>query len=502
VSISPALTVRVLDQFGNLVTTDSSNVTVAIGTNPAGGTLSGTTTVAAVNGVVTFTNLSLDKAAAGYTLQAADGTLGAATSGTFSITAAAANHLAFGVPPSNATAGQPISPAVQVRVLDQFGNLVTTDSSNVTVTLAANPAGGTLSGTLTVAAVNGVATFTNLSLNKPGAGYTLQVSDGALGAAVSDPFSVVAGAATQLVVTTQPPATTITGVGFGLVVTAEDALGNLATSFNGNVTIAIATNPGGATLQGPLTVAAVNGVATFSGLSLDMAGTGYALRATAGSLTTTTGAITVLSRNQAYVSALYLDLLQRPVDSVGLSYWSTLLDQGTPRTVVAQQLTHSPEYFGTIIRPAYHKFLGREADATGLAYWTNLMVNGLTDQQLEAGLIGSAEYYARAGGTNQLWVEAMYQDLLGRRPDPAGESYWLALLAAGTDRATVAYGFAASPERVGQLVQQDYQTFLHRPASPGEVAYWVSAFTQGATNEDIVTGFVSSDEYYRAHTGG
>jgi hypothetical protein len=66
----------------------------------------------------------------------------------------------------------------------------------------------------------------------------------------------------------------------------------------------------------------------------------------------------------------------------------------------------------------------------------------------------------------------------------------------------VAYGFAASAEREGQLVQQDYQRFLRRTAGAGEVAYWVNAFGQGMTNEDIVTGFVSSDEYYRAHTTG
>ena len=41
-TISPAVTVRVLDRFGNLVTGDHSNVTMAIGTNPGGGTLSGT----------------------------------------------------------------------------------------------------------------------------------------------------------------------------------------------------------------------------------------------------------------------------------------------------------------------------------------------------------------------------------------------------------------------------------------------------------------------------
>ena len=56
-----------LDRFGNLVTFDTSNVTVALGTNPGGGTLSGTTTLAAVAGVATFSTLSIDKTGV-YTL--------------------------------------------------------------------------------------------------------------------------------------------------------------------------------------------------------------------------------------------------------------------------------------------------------------------------------------------------------------------------------------------------------------------------------------------------
>jgi hypothetical protein len=88
----------------------------------------------------------------------------------------------------------------------------------------------------------------------------------------------------QLVVTTQPPDSVAVGGGFGLMVKAEDASGNLATSFTGSVTLALADNPGGSTLGGMFRVSAVNGVATFSGLTLDQPGTGYTLTATGGGL--------------------------------------------------------------------------------------------------------------------------------------------------------------------------------------------------------------------------
>ena len=90
-TITPPVTVAVEDANGNVVTTDNSSVTLAIGSGSTGaGTLGGTLTVAAVNGVATFSNLSIS-AAGTYTLQATDtdnGTvLTPTTSGSFTITA-------------------------------------------------------------------------------------------------------------------------------------------------------------------------------------------------------------------------------------------------------------------------------------------------------------------------------------------------------------------------------------------------------------------------------
>ena len=98
-------------------------------------------------------------------------------------------------------------------------------------------------------------------------------------ASEADTVTVGSGAA-SLVFTTQP-AGGAAGASFGAVVTARDSLGHTATSFTGNVTVAIGTNPAGGILSGTRTVAASAGVATFSGLSIDKAGTGYTLAATA-----------------------------------------------------------------------------------------------------------------------------------------------------------------------------------------------------------------------------
>jgi subtilase family serine protease len=96
------------------------------------------------------------------------------------------------------------------------------------------------------------------------------------------------GEATQLGVTTQPPSAVGLNTAFGLTVGAEDTTGTVDTSFNGTVTISLASNPGGSTLSGTLTATAVNGFATFSNLKLNQIGSGYTLHATATGLTAVT----------------------------------------------------------------------------------------------------------------------------------------------------------------------------------------------------------------------
>lgn len=190
-AITPAVTVRVLDAFGNL-TASTANVTVAIGTNPTAGTLSGTPTVASVAGVATFSNLSLDKVGTGYTLTAASGALTAATSAAFNVTSGAPAKLVFLQGPTNVAAGQPIAPAITVAVRDVHDNLCSTATTPVTLTLSSNPAGAALGGTATANAVAGVATFSGITVSKPAAGYALSATSSGLTTATSVGFDVTA----------------------------------------------------------------------------------------------------------------------------------------------------------------------------------------------------------------------------------------------------------------------------------------------------------------------
>ena len=285
VGIAPSVAVRVVDAYGNL-TPSAASVTLAIGTNPGGGTLSGTLTVAAVAGVATFPGISIDKVGTGYTLAATASGLAGSTSAAFDVTPAAAAALEFGQQPTNVAADAAIAPAVTVRLLDAFGNL-TTSTANVTVAIGTNPSAGTLSGTTTVAAVSGIATFSTLSINKVGVGYTLTAASGALTGATSAAFNVTHGTPAKLVFL-QGPTNSAAGqaIAPAMTVAVRDVHDNLCDTATTLVTLALSSNPTGATLGGTIAVNAVAGIATFSGITVSSVGTGYAFSATSSGLVT------------------------------------------------------------------------------------------------------------------------------------------------------------------------------------------------------------------------
>src|SRR4029077_18813299 len=123
--------------------------------------------------------------------------------------------------------------------------------------------GGTLSGSSTVVAAGGVATFSNLSIDKVGTGYTLTAASAPLTGATSSAFNISPAAAAKLAFTVQPTSA-VAGVAIApaVQVTVQDAFNNTVTSSTATITVAIGTNPGGGTLSGTTSASASGGVAT------------------------------------------------------------------------------------------------------------------------------------------------------------------------------------------------------------------------------------------------
>jgi hypothetical protein len=98
-------------------------------------------------------------------------------------------HLVFITQPGGAKAGQAFTTQPVVAVQDGNGNIVTSALARVSLVLQTS-GDAELSGTTAVVAVKGVATFTDLSINKAGAGFTLKAAAVQNASAVSAAFDV------------------------------------------------------------------------------------------------------------------------------------------------------------------------------------------------------------------------------------------------------------------------------------------------------------------------
>lgn len=200
----------------------------------------------------------------------------------------AATRLVFTTEPAGAAAGVPFSPAPVVAVQNSSGQTVTGFDGPVALSFTVNQPGVKLYGTTTVNAVNGIATFPDISIDAVGTYYSFTAASTGLASAVSNTFSITPGAAKSLVFVVEPVAG---GAGAAFttqpIVAVEDAYGNVVTDSDASVTITIrpGTGTSGAQLTGKNTVAVDSGFATFTYLAIDTPGNNYVLIAASPGLT-------------------------------------------------------------------------------------------------------------------------------------------------------------------------------------------------------------------------
>ena len=242
------------------------------------GALSGDVDVAAVAGVASFSTVQYDVRTDGDTFTLAandeDGVGDDLAPATSAAIAGRIRRLAFQAQPGGSVSGLPLTMPLVVRA--EVGGVDPTYTGNVTLTLGSGS--GSLSGTLTVPAIAGVARFTNVvySATVDGESFTLRATDGTGRFA-----SVVSTATTSDVVAnhlafTTPPAGAVnhTPLLTQPVVEARDERSVRDVDFTETVTLAAATVSGSGVLSGDVDVVAVAGVATFTTVRYDVSADG------------------------------------------------------------------------------------------------------------------------------------------------------------------------------------------------------------------------------------
>ncbi|MBN2077311.1 MAG: hypothetical protein JW762_17325 [Dehalococcoidales bacterium] len=180
--------VKIVDSDGNTVTTSTAPVTLTVTNNRAD--LYGTTTVNAVNGTATFTDIAIALAGSGYSLTAISPGLTSSFSNVFDIDPAKGIWLDFITEPVASGLASRFSVAVAVR--DIFGNISTNSTAEVTVSITPETGepGAVLSGTTTQEAIDGVAFFKYLSIIPEDSKYKLTATSPGMIPATTSSFNV------------------------------------------------------------------------------------------------------------------------------------------------------------------------------------------------------------------------------------------------------------------------------------------------------------------------
>jgi autotransporter-associated beta strand protein len=451
------------------------------------------------------------------------------TLGTHSITAMYSGDTNFMASTSSVLA-QAVLNASTTVVMSATNPSVFGQSVTFTATVTpTNGATGTPTGTVTFmegnaalgngTLINGVATFTSTTLGAGTHSITAIYSgDSNFASSASAPLAqtVDQASTTTTLTSSLNPSTSGQAVTFTATVSpiapgAGTPTGTV-TFMDGTTVLGTGTLSGGvATFQTTtLSVAAHQITAVYGG---DTNFTG----STSTALTQTVNPSTSLTPSQKFVTQVYSDLLGRSPDPGGLTFWSSLIDNNqATHAQVALGIETSPEGRMDEVEALYEKLLGRQADPSGLSLAVGFLEAGGSYFQLEATLVGSPEYYQRAGGTNSGFLTSLYQDALGRAVDGTGQSLASQALANGTTNAMLADVVFTSQEGLQDLVQSLYSQYLHRSADSTGLSQSTAALQlrlqqqgqatksttgqqtepAGSSVEQLISVLIGSDEYF------
>lgn len=205
----------------------------------------------------------------------------------------------------------------------------------------------------------------------------------------------------------------------------------------------------------------------------------------------------------ALVAQQFTDILYRQSTNTDQAAWTNVMVAGFPGWVVPASIIGSWENQATTlpVLRLYFAVFGRWADYGGLAGWATLMKQGVSLQTVADSFAASPEFKLRYGTntTNKQFIDLLYQNVLGRGPDPVGEAGWISYLNNGMTRGQVVLGFSESTENVFRQsnntnIGQAYEPMLHRQPDPGSYLAAVNIFNHGGLNA-VVQMIFNSPEY-------
>jgi trimeric autotransporter adhesin len=387
-------------------------------------------------------------------------------------------------------------------------------ASSTSLTVSPNPAasGGTItlvatvipaSSTVTIAPTGTVTFFSNgvslgtgtISSNVASFSTTLPIGNSTLTASYGGDTNFTASKSQPVTeaVTLASAVTTVTasntnpGSGSIEVLTATVSAGSNGVTPTGTVSF---FNFG--TFLGSATLASGTGTLTLKGLALGVASITASFSGDANTAPGTSAPL-VLSVGipiEQYINDVYQQLLHRPVDAAGLEFWLGNLTLGGSHQHFVNALIKTAAHRQAQIGFTYGTILNRFATASELASGSRI-----TNVALQAKLYGSDEFLQNSGGTNDSFLSALGEGVLGMPLSAAQVTTFTNELNRGTSRTTVARQLLQSFSGESAQVNQVYTSLLGRSANSKELATGVSSLSRSQSIDAVLGGVLASAEF-------
>lgn len=205
-----------------------------------------------------------------------------------------------------------------------------------------------------------------------------------------------------------------------------------------------------------------------------------------------------------FVMQAYRDFFGREGDAAGIDYWAGRISGGvSSRAEVAMQFASSSEFETAAgVARLYLAFFFRYPDHQGLNHWIAYRRSGNTLASVADRFIASEEFQRRYPPmSNRQFVALVYQNVLGRNPDPTGYGAWLGEV----DGNRLTWGglmaaFAESAEFRGMVHPEVMVTFMYarmlgRTPDPAGFSAWVGYLDAGGAPLGMMERFIASSEY-------
>jgi hypothetical protein len=204
-----------------------------------------------------------------------------------------------------------------------------------------------------------------------------------------------------------------------------------------------------------------------------------------------------------FIKRQFADFAAGSPTSAQVATWTANFEGGTSPATLIETLRKGSAWDGRVgpVTRLYSAYFLRSPDDDGLEFWVNRSRNGTRLYAISSTFAASSEFQRRYGSlTNAEFASLVYQNVLGRAPDPSGLAYWTRQLDKGQTRGRMMVGFSESSEYIRKqaaavTVVELWWGMVKRAPTPAEVTGFSARLKDGTPATTIILELLASTEY-------